>query len=367
MGAVLKARDREVDRLVALKVIRPEFVDSHDILQRFRQELVLARQVTHPNVVRIFDLGVADGIRFISMEYIEGRELGDILQESGKLAPRSAAGIMLQVCRGLAAAHKEGVIHRDLKPQNIMVDAQGRAAIMDFGIANSVAALEVPVDTGSVALDAGPINLTRVGALLGTPRYMSPEQAKREKVDHRSDLFTFGLVLYELVSGEVPCEGNNLSELLHNRATVAIRPLRASEPGRFRQLLGDAEQVFAPLHLAPDVLGLDAGRCPQNSQVIEQVGTLADHRRRVAVDCVDHDFDSFLGKLLGHLGGSALKQPRRARRCRVQIPGRDDSLIKPFERITHAQNLIESRGQRVNGWPRNHKKIHRPLGRWIHL
>lgn len=231
MGAVLKARDREVDRLVALKVIRPEFVDSHDILQRFRQELVLARQVTHANVVRIYDLGVADGIRFISMEYIEGRELGDILQESGKLAPRSAGGIMLQVCRGLAAAHKEGVIHRDLKPQNIMVDAQGRAAIMDFGIANSVAALEVPVDTGSLELDAGPINLTRVGALLGTPRYMSPEQAKREKVDHRSDLFTFGLVLYELVSGEVPCEGNNLSELLHHRATVAIRPLRASEPG----------------------------------------------------------------------------------------------------------------------------------------
>ncbi|MBV9403920.1 MAG: protein kinase, partial [Acidobacteriaceae bacterium] len=122
MGAVFKARDREVDRIVALKVIRPELAGSDDILKRFRQELVLARKITHRNVVRIFDLGIADGLRFISMEYIDGRELAHILHEKGTLAPKDAAEIMLQVCRGLAVAHAEGVIHRDLKPQNIMVD-----------------------------------------------------------------------------------------------------------------------------------------------------------------------------------------------------------------------------------------------------
>ena len=151
MGAVLQARDREVDRVVALKVIRSELVGNPDILRRFRQELVLARQVTHLNVVRIFDLGVSDGIRFITMEYIEGRELAALLEEKGKLPPEKAASIMLQVCQGLAAAHAEGVIHRDLKPQNIMLDTQGRAAVMDFGIANSVANANAPREASEPA------------------------------------------------------------------------------------------------------------------------------------------------------------------------------------------------------------------------
>ena len=143
MGAVYQAHDAEVDRIVALKVIRPELAGSEDILRRFRQELVLARQITNRNVSRIYDLGIADGVRFISMEYIEGQELGDILRSRGKLPPREAAGIMLQVCRGLAAAHAEGVVHRDLKPQNVMIDKQGRASIMDFGIAHSMEAIAI--------------------------------------------------------------------------------------------------------------------------------------------------------------------------------------------------------------------------------
>ena len=133
---------------------------------------------------------------------------------------------------------------------------------------------------------------------------------------------------------------------------------------RLRQLLGDAEQVLAPFHLAPDVLGLHAGGCPQDGQVVEQIGALADHRVGLAVDGVDHDFDGFLGELLGHLGRAALKQPRRARRCRIEILGRDHRLIKPLERITHASKLIQTRGERVNARP-TIKKIHRPGGRWI--
>jgi len=137
MGAVYKARDREVDRLVALKVIRPELAGDPDVLPRFKQELILARQVTHKNVIRIFDLGEAEGAKFISMEYIDGRDLKNIRAERGKLQPEEAAEIIEQVCRALDAAHAEGVIHRDLKPQNIMVDKHGRVVVMDFGIARS--------------------------------------------------------------------------------------------------------------------------------------------------------------------------------------------------------------------------------------
>ncbi len=223
MGAVYKAHDTEVDRIVALKVIRRDLAGSEDILRRFRQELVLARQITNRNVVRIYDLGIADGMRFISMEYIEGQELADLLRTRGKLPPKEAAGIMLQVCRGLAAAHHEGVVHRDLKPQNVMIDKQGRAAVMDFGIAHSMDTVAV-VTAKSEAHDDRPDHLTRLGALIGTPRYMSPEQARAEAVDRRSDLFTVGLMLYELTMGDLPRGPVTQLEVLKARSTTQIRP-----------------------------------------------------------------------------------------------------------------------------------------------
>src|ERR1700689_563282 len=188
MGAVYKARDKELDRFLALKVIRPELAVHPDILHRFKQELILARQVTHKNVIRIFDLGQADGIKFITMEYIEGEDLQGLLRRKKKLEPAEAATIMAQVCRALEAAHSEGVIHRDLKPQNIMLDKTGRVYVMDFGIARSL------VTKG----------MTQTGALIGTPDYMSPEQAKGLTLDVRSDLFTVGIIFYEVLSGQSP-------------------------------------------------------------------------------------------------------------------------------------------------------------------
>ncbi len=229
MGAVFKARDREVDRIVALKVIRPELAGSEDILKRFRQELVLTRKITHRNVVRIFDLGIADGLRFISMEYIDGRELAHLLHEKGKLPPKEAAQIMLQVAKGLAVAHGEDVIHRDLKPQNIMVDRAGRAAVMDFGIAHSIEA--AVMESGGVeSLSSSSESLTLVGSLLGTPRYMSPEQARAGPIDHRSDLFTFGLIFYELLTGSVPVKKGLLADLLRDRSEQQIPPPIEVEP-----------------------------------------------------------------------------------------------------------------------------------------
>ena len=214
MGAVYKVRDREVDRLVALKVIRPELAVRPEILQRFKQELILARQVTHKNVIRIFDLGEADGVKFITMDFIEGKDLKSLLQERGKLPPDEAVKIIAQVCRALEAAHSEGVVHRDLKPQNIMVDAQGRVTVMDFGIARSV---ETP-------------GMTQTGALIGTPEYMSPEQAKGEHADARSDLFTLGIIFYELLTGNTPYRADSAYAMLLKRTTERAKPPMEVDP-----------------------------------------------------------------------------------------------------------------------------------------
>jgi serine/threonine protein kinase/tetratricopeptide (TPR) repeat protein/TolB-like protein len=214
MGAVYKARDHELDRLVALKVIRPELAGHPDILRRFKQELILARQVTHKNVVRIFDLGTADGRKFITMDYIEGRDLKSILLERGKLPPDEVVPIFQQICRGLEAAHVEGVVHRDLKPQNIMLDQTGRVWLMDFGLARS---MEM----------AG---LTRTGVLMGTPDYMSPEQARAEKVDARSDLFSLGIIVYEMLIGQLPFQAETLMAKLLQRVQQRATPVTEIDP-----------------------------------------------------------------------------------------------------------------------------------------
>ena len=208
MGAVYKALDREVDRVVALKVIRPQFASEPAILKRFKQELVLARQITHRNVIRIFDLGVAEGVRFITMEYVVGRELSEILTERDKLEPAMAVSYIRQILEGLEAAHNEGVVHRDLKPSNVMIDDQGRARIMDFGIARSASAS----------------NMTRTGALMGTPVYMSPEQAKGVTVDNRSDLYTVGIIFYEMLTGTVPFKADNVMTMLLMRCQEKPKP-----------------------------------------------------------------------------------------------------------------------------------------------
>src|SRR5258707_3423127 len=134
MGAVYKARDKDLDRQVALKLIRPELARNPEILQRFKQELILARQITHKNVIRIFDLGQSDGIKFITMDFVEGQDLRVLLLEKGKFPPEQAARTMLQICRALEAAHAEGVIHRDLKPQNIMVSPERRGGVINVGL-----------------------------------------------------------------------------------------------------------------------------------------------------------------------------------------------------------------------------------------
>jgi eukaryotic-like serine/threonine-protein kinase len=209
MGAVYKAKDLELSRVIALKVIRPELASNPEILQRFKQELILARQVTDRNVIRIFDLGESAGIKFITMEYVEGQSLYQILKEKGKLPVSETVEIMRQMLRGLQAAHREGVIHRDLKPGNIMRDAQGRVVVMDFGLARSLAG----------------DGMTRTGTMMGTMEYMSPEQAQAKELDARSDIFTSGLICYELLTGKMPYHADSVvASLLKRMQERAIPP-----------------------------------------------------------------------------------------------------------------------------------------------
>jgi tetratricopeptide (TPR) repeat protein/predicted Ser/Thr protein kinase len=209
MGAVYKAADREVDRIVALKVIRPEMASNPEILARFKQELLLSSQVTHRNVIRIYDLGEARGVKFITMEYLEGENLHQILKTRDKLEVAEAVDIMEQVACGLAAAHAVGIIHRDLKPGNIMRDKSGRVVVMDFGLARTF--------SGD--------GMTRTGAMLGTIEYMSPEQAQGMDVKASSDIFTVGLILYELLAGVTPFYAESAIASLLKRTQQRAVPL----------------------------------------------------------------------------------------------------------------------------------------------
>jgi eukaryotic-like serine/threonine-protein kinase len=209
MGAVYKARDVELGRMVALKVIRPDLARNRAILDRFKQELILATQVTHRNVVRIYDLGEAEGIKFITMEYVEGEDLAVVLHQRTKLPPQEAVGIVEQVCRALEAAHNVGVIHRDLKPQNIMREkGAGRILVMDFGLAKTL--------EGD--------RMTQTGAMVGTMEYMSPEQALAGNLDQRSDIFSLGLIFYELLTGQTPFRADSALASLIKRTQEKVVP-----------------------------------------------------------------------------------------------------------------------------------------------
>lgn len=214
MGAVYKAKDRELDRIVALKLIRSELASNPQSLHRFKQELILARKVTHKNVIRIFDLGEADGIRFITMEYIDGQDVATLVKQGGKLGVEQAVSIIEQVCFALDAAHAEGVVHRDLKPQNIMLDPHGKVFVMDFGIAWSTET-------------AG---MTMTGAIIGTPDYMSPEQVKGEHVDMRSDLFTLGVIFYQLLTGDMPYKAETVQAAMFKRTKERPQPVIQVDP-----------------------------------------------------------------------------------------------------------------------------------------
>lgn len=209
MGVVYRARDLSLDVPVALKLLRPELAHRGDVFERFRQELLLARQVSNPHVVRIHDLAQHDGRWLISMDLVDGDSLDHRIDKEGPLAIDDALRIARQIAEGLAAAHAKGVVHRDLKPANILLDAQGNAYISDFGVARSLATS----------------GMTRAGAVVGTPDYLSPEQARGESADARSDLYALGLILYEMLAGKLPFPGGTVAEVLAQRMLRTPAPV----------------------------------------------------------------------------------------------------------------------------------------------
>lgn len=204
MGRVYKAYDKQLDRTVAIKVVRQGMMGSDEALKRFKQELLLASKVSHKNILRIHDMGEVGDVKFISMAYVEGQDLHQILHETPKLPLERVLNFGRQLAEALEAAQFEGVVHRDLKPQNILVGKNDQLYVSDFGLAKSFD-------------DDGSPGMTKTGAFMGTPRYMSPEQVEGNPADHRSDIYAYGLILYEMATGDVPFTGETTLKLMYQR------------------------------------------------------------------------------------------------------------------------------------------------------
>ncbi|MFZ3331270.1 MAG: serine/threonine-protein kinase [Candidatus Acidiferrales bacterium] len=206
MGNVYKARDRETGETVALKLLKPEIASDQAMMDRFKNELLFARKITHKNVCRVYEFNRLGGIAYTSMEFVEGESLRSVLNRFGGLPQRKAVDLALQICSGLKEAHAQGIVHRDLKPENVMIDAQGNVKIMDFGIARS--------------MEAG----TRLtGSMVGTPAYMAPEQVAGKPADYRTDIYSLGLMLYEMFTGSPAFRADN-------PVAVALKQMREEPP-----------------------------------------------------------------------------------------------------------------------------------------
>jgi hypothetical protein len=206
MGNVYKARDRETGETVALKLLKPEISSDQAMMERFKNELLFARKITHKNVCRVHEFNRVNGIAYTSMEFVEGESLRSVINRFGAFSLRKGSDLALQICSGLKEAHAQGIVHRDLKPENAMIDSQGNVKIMDFGIARSMEAVT-----------------RHTGSMVGTPAYMAPEQVAGKPVDYRTDIYSLGLMLYEMFTGSPAFTAEN-------PVAVALKQMREAPP-----------------------------------------------------------------------------------------------------------------------------------------
>ena len=193
MSSVYRAHDTLLERYVALKVLHDQYMADDDFVERFKREARAVAQLSHPNIVTVIDRGEDDGHQYIVFEYIDGENLKECVVRKGRLSVREALELALQVARGLAFAHGQGIVHRDVKPQNVLLNGDGEAKVTDFGIARTLT-----VD-----------GVTQTGTVMGTSNYIAPEQASGQPVDVQTDVYSLGVVLYELLAGDVPFPGDN--------------------------------------------------------------------------------------------------------------------------------------------------------------
>ncbi len=224
MGMVFQAEDPDIGRAVAIKLVRADLLqgtDRDEFLTRFRQEARAAGRCTHPNIVALYDLAQHEGNPFLAMEYVDGTDLAEALRKRGRFTPAEAVATITQVLDALGAAHEAGIVHRDVKPANILLQSNGHVKVTDFGISH--------LSTS---------DLTQQGSVLGTLTYMSPEQCCGEEIDLRSDLFSVGTVLYELLSGSRAFHGRHANEVAHRLLTVDPPDLAILVPGLPAELVG---------------------------------------------------------------------------------------------------------------------------------
>lgn len=214
MAAVYLAHDAELERPVAIKVLAEHLANDEAFRQRFLREARMAAKLSHPNVVHVYDQGDEDGRPFIVMEYVEGKTLGDELRDNGPMAPAPVVDLALQICGGLEHAHASGLVHRDVKPGNLLLRADGTVKIADFGIARAAQATK----------------LTQIGSVLGTAAYLAPEQAEGKQVTAAADIYSLGCVLFELLTGRTPYVFETLPELVFKQREEPITPIRELRP-----------------------------------------------------------------------------------------------------------------------------------------
>lgn len=215
MAVVYKGLDETLQRPVAIKVLRPDYSCDTDFVRRFRREAQAAANLFHPNIVNVYDIGEERGMHYIVMEYVEGKTLKEVIREKGKLDPTEAARITLQICDALEKAHSSGIVHRDIKPHNILIDSSGRVKVTDFGIARAVSNS----------------TLTKAGTMMGSAHYVSPEQAQGEPADERSDIYSLGITFYEMLTGKVPFDAEEPLGLALKHVEEEPAPPSEVDPG----------------------------------------------------------------------------------------------------------------------------------------
>src|SRR5215813_9870871 len=242
MGEVYLAEDVKLGRRLAVKLLLPQFANDEDRLRRFEQEARAASALNHPNIITIYEIGRERGVRFIAMEYIEGETLRQRLKK-GKISEREAVEIAIQVARALVASHQAGIVHRDIKPENVMLRPDGYVKVLDFGIVKLTEKfMEQVTSSNDAPADVKTITLvsTEANIVMGSPNYMSPEQARGLAVDGRTDIFSLGAILYEMVTARIPFDGATFSDILVSlleREPLALQIISPEVSTRFEQIV----------------------------------------------------------------------------------------------------------------------------------